>query len=186
MGRRSRVKREKRQEQAQEVFKGSGRRSEAGPKCAGRIAELEEELRCLADGDAVFCPTENCPEEIWQSHLEDILAFESVGSGTSLFEGLQKHGVSLPRPELLDEAQSFEKVTEVVNALGRLRVFLTGFEDRTAREVYSTLWNQTLWEGCYVEKRLPGAVTIIDISHKMSREELLHRLENVNKSSTVQ
>ncbi|MBZ5495756.1 MAG: hypothetical protein LAP85_05090 [Acidobacteriia bacterium] len=79
--------------------------------------------------------------------MEDILAFESVGSGTSLFEGLQERGLDLPLPEKLDEQQSAEKATEVLHALACLRVYLIGFENMTAREFYSTLWNQNTQEG---------------------------------------
>jgi hypothetical protein len=152
---------------------------------AGRAKELEEELNRLADGDAVFWSSENCPGELWESNLEDVLAFESVGTGTSVFEGLQQHGVILPAPERLDEQECAEKATEVLHALARQRIFLFGFDDMTAREFYSTLWNQTLWEGCYVEKRNPGAITLIDVSHKMLRSEMLQFLEELKRAGSV-
>lgn len=153
---------------------------------ADGASKLEEELKSLADGDAVFWTSGNCPAEIRRSNLEDILAFESVGSGTSLFEGLQEHGLELPPPEKLDERQSAEKVTEVLQALASLRIFLIGIEDMTPRQFYSTLWNQTLWEGCYIEKRNPGALTLIDVSHRLSRSDLLEFLEDLKRSGSVQ
>lgn len=125
------------------------------------------------------------PAEIWESNLEDVLAFESVGSGISLFEGLQEHGLDLPQPEKLDDRQSAEKVAEVLYALVALGIFLVGFDDLSPREFYSTLWNDTLWEGCYVEKRNPGALTIIDVSHMMSRSEILQTLEDMQKTASV-
>jgi hypothetical protein len=185
MGRRSREHRERRERRVQDARQDSAKGPITDQKRAKRADELEENLNRLASGDAVFWTSGNCPAEIRESNLEDILAFESVGSGTSLFEGLQEHGVELPPPEKLDELQSSEKVTEVLRALACLRVFLIGFEDMTAREFYSTLWNQTLWEGCYVEKRNPGALTVIDVSRGLSRSDFLRFLEDLQKSGSV-
>jgi hypothetical protein len=168
----------------------TGKGPAAGPsvrqKSTRRIEELEQELNRLADGDAESWNSESFPAETRESDLEDILAFESVGTGTSLFEGLQEHGVTLPAPEKLDDQQCADKAREVLHALARLRVFLFGFDDLTAREFYSTLWSQTLWEGCYVEKRNPGAITLIDVSHKMPRSEMLRCLEELKRASCVQ
>jgi hypothetical protein len=152
---------------------------------AKRIEDLEDHLKGLTGGDAVFWAPPGMPAEIWESSLEDVLAFESVGSGTSLFEGLQEHGLDLPQPEKLDERQSVEKVAEVLHALAALGIFLVGFDHLDTREFYSTLWNETLWEGCYVEKRNPGAMTIIDVSHRMSRSEIMQTLEDMQKTASV-
>lgn len=183
MGRKSRLKREKR-----EARLGCG---PANPACgragektqAAHIAELEDRLRDLTDGE--FETGGDLPPEIQETHLEDILAFESVGSGTSLFQGLEAHGVQLPPPEKLDDRQSAEKANEVLHALAGIGVFLIGFEHMTPREFYSRIWHQTLWEGCYVEKRLPGAVTLIDVSHSMSRSDWRHFTEELRRTGTV-
>jgi hypothetical protein len=155
------------------------------PKQSQRIAKLKENLSALAGGDAVFGVSPDFPADVWESSLEDILEFESVGSGISLFEGLQLHGMDLPSPERLDEMQSARKVMEVLHALEDLRVFLIGFDEMTACELYSTLWNQTLWEGCYVRKRHPGAITLIDVSHKMQRSDMLRFLEGLSKTGSI-
>ena len=55
----------------------------------------------------------------------------------------------------------------------------------SAREFYSTLYHQTLWEGCYVKKRHPGAMTIIDVSHRLSRSDIVQRLEDMKESESV-
>ncbi len=150
----------------------------ADSKQSERIKKLEEELNNLAGGDAIFRPPPNCPADVWESHLEDILEFESVGSKISLFEGLQLRGLDLPPPEQMDERQSLKKVIEVLYALEDLQIFLIGFQEMTPRDFYSTLYNRTLWEGCYTKKRNPNAITLIDVSHKMPRSELLHYFEN--------
>jgi len=150
-----------------------------------RIRELQEELKRLADGDAVFSYSKLCPPEDLVTDLEDILAFESVGTGTSLFDGLQEHGLDLPHPEKLDEEQSALKAGEVFEALARMRIFLIGFDHMSARELYSTLWHQTLWEACYVEKRNQGAFTIVDVSHSLPRSEVLKYLESMRMPDFV-
>ncbi len=185
MGRRSREHRERRERPAEDGWKNSGSNGTTDATHATRADELEEDLRNLVDGDAVFWSSRGCPNQLRESYLEDILAFESVGSGTSLFVGLQENGIDLPAPEKLDEQQSAAKAMEVLRALAGLRVFLIGFDDMTPREFYSTLWKQTLWEGCYVEKRTPGAVTIIDVSHRLSQSEILGFLQDVQKASSV-
>jgi hypothetical protein len=159
--------------------------TQADRRSAGRAEELEKEIERLAERDAVFWSFEHCPADVRESDLEDILAFESVGTGTSLFEGLQEHGINLPAPEKLDEEQCAEKAVEVVQALACLRIFLIGFHDMTPREFYTTLWNQTLWEGCYLEKRNRGAITMIDVSHRMPRSEMLEFLEELQRVDSV-
>ena len=151
-----------------------------------RAGQLEEELKRLMDGDAVIWASGDCPPEVRQTNMEDILAFESVGSGTSLFDGLQAHGIDLPHPDKLDEEQSLKKVAQVMLALEELRIFLVGFQNMSPREFYSTLWNETLWEGCYVKKRNPGALTVIDISHSIPKSEILKMLDEAVKAGSIQ
>jgi hypothetical protein len=162
-----------------------GEAARSGQSRGDRTGELEAELCDLAEGEAVFWKAADCSEESNESNLEDILAFESVGSGLSLFEGLEHNGLKLPAPNELDERESGRKVIEVLRALMRLRIFLVGFEHMSAREFYSTLYHQTLWEGCYVNKRHPGAMTIIDVSHRLSRSDIVQRLEDMKESESV-
>lgn len=185
MGRKSREHRERREKRAADARRGSSPDANAAPKNVSRADELEEELKNLAEGDAVSWTSKECPDQLRESHLEDILAFESVGSGPSLFIGLQENGMDLPPPEKLNERQCAEKAMEIMHALAELRVFLMGFERMSPCEFYATLWNQTLWEGCYVRKRTPGAMTIIDVSHSIPRSEILEFLEGLQKAATV-
>lgn len=164
---------------------GSGIINKLDPEQAGRIKKLQEDLNSLCDGEAVFRASPACPADVQEADLEDILAFESVGKGISLFEGLQMHGLDLPSPEKLDELQSQRKVMEILNALVNLRIFLIGFDGMSGREFYRTLWDQTLWEGCYVRKRHPGAITLIDVSHKMMRSEIEQYLDSLMKEAAV-
>jgi hypothetical protein len=182
MGRQSRKHREKRESKTQNAYNC--------PNCADleqacRIMKLQDEINNLSDGKAMFRVAPDCPADAYESDMEDIRAFEAVGSGISLFIGLQMHGMNLPPPEQLDKIQSAQKVKEVLEALEDLRIFLVGFEGMTACELYSTLYSQTLWEGCYIKKHNPGAVTVIDVSHKMQRSEIMQFLDNLSKRCSI-
>lgn len=72
-----------------------------------------------------------------------------------------------------------------MQTLARIGVFLVGWEGMTARQLYSTLWGETLWEGCYVEKRNPGALTLIDIPHKLSPTDIRQYLEELQTTGTI-
>jgi hypothetical protein len=172
MGRKSREHRERREKRL-------------GDTVADKAAMLEEEIRRLKEEDVMFWNARDCPADLKQIHLEDILAFESVGTGTSLFNGLIEHGMDLPSPETLDEEQSAKKVGEVLSALLELQIILAGFDHMSACECYRTLWNETLWEGCYVKKRLPGAFTIMDVSHSIPRSEIVKIMEEAARASSV-
>ncbi|MBN2336993.1 MAG: hypothetical protein JXP48_00520 [Acidobacteria bacterium] len=156
---------------------------EAAPE---RIRALEEALRQLSGGSAECWTAPDCPEDLRQAHLEDMLAFENVGVGLSLFEGLEMHGLRLPRPETLNEKQSRKKVFEIMQALLGLQVMLAGFEHLSGRKLYRTLYEDTLWDGCYVKKKRPELVTIIDMSRPPRRSEQRLRMIAMAKAKTVQ
>jgi hypothetical protein len=150
-----------------------------------RIEKLRNKLRTLSKEEPIFKASPGVRDDLMETDLEDIIAFESVGSGMSLFEGLQQHGMELPHPDKLNEFLSGRKAMEIFRALEKLRIFLIGFGDMTARELYSMLWHETLWEGCYVKKRLPGAITLIDVSHKLKRSDMQRYLEDLMKGGRV-
>jgi|GEM_PF-837933 len=187
MGRKSREKQERRQRQAagQNGGQSAASRRAADSDRGERVRELEGQLSRLADGDYESWGSPTCPDDLREAHLQDVLAFESVESGTSLFEGLQEHGLELPRPEQLDEEESADKVLEIVNALAGLGVFLIGFEHLTACELYSTLFNETLWEGCYIKRKHPGSITMIDVSHGIPRSGIRRWLKSMCAASAV-
>ncbi len=150
-----------------------------------RIKKLKEELNNMFSGDVVFRSSPALTADVEAEVLEDILAFESVGKGISLFEGLQQNGLDLPHPDEMGEFQSQLKAMEVLKALAEIGIFCIGFNGMSGRKLYRTLWNQTLWEGCYVRKRHPGAITLIDVSRRMPRAEIQEFLDGLMKQSTI-
>jgi hypothetical protein len=173
MGRKSREKWQRRQRRHVDGEQPPWVRARAERAAREEVCRLETELNHLADGEAVFGPSSsNLSAEEEQTFLEDVLAFESVDDGVSLFRGLVQRGMKLPPPEKLNERKCARKVLQIGNALLKLGIFLVGFEGLSPREFYSKLYHEILWEGCYVEKRLEGAVTIVDVSHSMTRAEM--------------
>jgi hypothetical protein len=186
MGRKSREKRERRQRRHVDGEQPRWVRARAERVACEEIGMLETELNRLADGEAVFGPSspQLSPEDE-QTFLEDVLAFESLDKGVSLFLGLQRRGLKLPRPEELNEKKSAKKVTQILKALLKLGIILVGFDDLSPREFYAKLYHETLWEGCYVEKRQPGALTIMDVSHSMTRSEMEALMMSLQQPVTV-
>jgi hypothetical protein len=186
MGRKSREKRERREGQAGSQ-QAAGAEAMTDQQRLDRIGEIERELNWLADGDyASGGNTEDVPLEDRQNYLEDVLAFESVGSGPSLFEGLEANGLKLPPPERLSDRECFGKTKKIMKALLEIGVILMGFEHMSPRELYSTLFHQTLWEGCYAKRRFPGLITFMDVSHRMQRSEMVDIMKNIQRAQRVQ
>ncbi len=142
------------------------------PEQADRIKKLQDKLNDLSGGQAIFKTAPDWPLEEVELYMQDIVNFESVGEGTSLFDGLQQHGVKLPPPETLNEFLSGRKVMEIFRALEKLRVFPVGFEKMSARTLYRTLYHKTLWEGCYAKKLHPASMTLMDVSHQLDLSRL--------------
>ncbi len=155
-------------------------RQPGGLNAAGKalqLVALKEELRRLEQqAQAVEGPD---PElELRMAHLQDIIAFESVEVGPTLFEGLRERGLALDPPELLTDAQCAERSIEITNALAEVGVFLFGHDLMGPREFYSTLWHETLHEGCYLKQRRSSAsVVVIDVSRRVPREVMASFLE---------
>jgi hypothetical protein len=186
MGRKSREKRERRERRNRTNGRNLCSRNRLAARGTDRIERLESALRDLSDGEFVSSHGPGTSVEEREAYLQNVLAFESVNEGISLFQGLQKHGLELPRPETLTDRECAEKSMEIAQALMvRQRVFLIGFQHMSPRELYTTLWNETLWEGCYLEGRDPAFVTAIDVSHQMSRSEVMACMRELQRAATV-
>ena len=146
-----------------------------------RAGEMEEESRKLEDGDAVFWASEDCPADLREFNLEDILAFESVGSGDSPFEEVRQHGMRLPNPEDLDWQQGAAKADGITLALADLQILLVGLEGMSARQFYWTLWRISLWERHTIKtpnRNAMDAASLLRRNQKAPRRITRHRRKN--------
>jgi hypothetical protein len=77
--------------------------------------------------------------ELW----EHLIAYETAAMTTN-FQQLLDAGVALPQAHELDDQQLAQKVWEVIEALARVRVFLSETDHLNDRELYELLWRDVL------------------------------------------
>ena len=77
--------------------------------------------------------------EFW----EQVIAFEEAPEIT-LFNELEKSGVTLPAPHELTDELLHQKLWEVINKLRDIRVFLESTDHLSDRELYDLMWRDLL------------------------------------------
>jgi hypothetical protein len=110
-----------------------------------RINELKERARESCGGAMHEWTSEDCPPGIEEQFGKHVLAFEEAPLITH-FAQLRAAGVELPDPDSLDEQATHAKLWEVIEALARLRIFLSSTNQLSDRELYSWLWHEALRE----------------------------------------
>lgn len=89
--------------------------------------------------------SEECPPETAAQFWLSVAAYEQA-PWTTHFQELVDAGVELPAPESMDDLQLAAKLSEVVDGLARMRVFLSQTDHLSDRELYTLLWKDTLRE----------------------------------------
>jgi LmbE family N-acetylglucosaminyl deacetylase len=110
-----------------------------------RINELREAAREAGGGEMTGWESPDCPPHIAEQFWENVLAYESADK-TCHFIQLEQRGVTLPRPEELDDAALTSKLWEVIRALANMNVFLSQTDHWSDRELYEHMWHETLRE----------------------------------------
>ena len=110
-------------------------------QAADRVREGEE---AGADGDLTWI-LEECPPETAAQFWLSVAAYEQA-PWTTHFQELVDAGVKLPAPESMDDLQLVAKLSEVVDGLARMKVFLSQTDHLSDRELYTLLWKDTLRE----------------------------------------
>lgn len=108
---------------------------------AKRLEELRAQVEALGGITGVM---PGCPPEIEEHFLEHVLACERDEEGPPLIEHLRQEGVHVPRPDGLDDANLSAKLHQVIETLGRLRVYLRSTDHLTDRELYHYLCEEML------------------------------------------
>lgn len=116
-----------------------GDKDDDGAQAANHVWEDEE-----AGGELVWM-SEDCPPEVAAQFRLSVAAYEHA-PWTTHFQELLDAGVELPAPESMDDRQLAAKLWEVIDALARMRVFLSQTDHLSDRELYALLWGDTLRE----------------------------------------
>lgn len=116
-----------------------GDKDDDGAQAANHVLEGEE-----AGGELVWM-SEDCPPEVAAQFWLSVAAYEQA-PWTTHFQELIDAGVELPAPESMDDRQLTAKLSEVIDALARMRVFLSQTDHLSDRELYALLWGDTLRE----------------------------------------
>lgn len=107
--------------------------------------ELVEALWRKIEEQSVSFEDNSLEPKLRKQFWDDIAAYEEAEWTTS-FDLLSQSGVTLPPPEMLNDAQLTAKLWEVVRALAMLRTFLLNTDHLSDRALYETLWHDVLRE----------------------------------------
>jgi hypothetical protein len=110
-----------------------------------RINELERQVDELAGGESFGWKSDDLSPELEEEFLRGVIAYETA-PWTTHFQQLEEAGVELPSPESMDDEKLTAKLWEVIEALARMRVFLSNTNHLSDRELYTELWNNVLRE----------------------------------------
>lgn len=99
-------------------------------------ASVDEEFTWMSD---------DCPPEVAAQFWQSVAAYEQAPL-TTHFQQLEESRVKLPSPEAMDDRRLTAKLWEVIEALARLRIFLSQTDHLSDRELYTLLWRELLRE----------------------------------------
>jgi hypothetical protein len=115
--------------------------------------------------------SEDCPDEIHEKFLENVLAFETAPQ-TPLFDALVKNGIQLPAPQEVDDARLAATLWDVIRGMALFGAYLHSTDHLSDRELYHRLWAEILREPTVLMPEDPNFTQHIDIIGGCSKEDI--------------
>ena len=109
------------------------------------IERLKAQAAEAADGRMIAHESDGIDPSVREQFWRQVVEFETAGT-TDLLTELKAAGVNVPDPDSLDEAALPSALWIVIEALGRLRVYLDQTNHLSDRELYTHLWGVVLPE----------------------------------------
>lgn len=128
-----------------------------------RIRNLKKQLEEIAGDEFISWEADDCPPEIQEMFLEEIVAFETAPL-TEYRKELTEAGMTLPPPDELDDVALSEKLWEVIDGLDRLNTWLSGTDHLSDRMLYEHLWRVALREPVQALSEWTNGGWILDLS----------------------
>lgn len=110
-----------------------------------RLEQLKEELRRLSVGRMHSGGIDDLPRDVAEQFLEHVIAFETAPTTTD-FDRLCAANVPLLPPDEVPDRAIGVALWRVIVALARHRVFLSGTNHLSDRDLYAALWHSVLRE----------------------------------------
>jgi hypothetical protein len=144
-----------------------------------RLRHVEEMkgrvLRLVKDPDCFYMDS-SMDIELQEKFLEQILFMEECDE-QPLFEYLEKKGVRLPAPVMLDDTQLCQKLWEVIRAMASTGHYLSSTDHLSDRQLYERLWSDILRQPTCISPDPSTTCCHIDILGGCSEDDQKTRLK---------
>jgi hypothetical protein len=140
------------------------------------IEEMKEEVLRLVKDPECFYLDDSLSLEMQEKILEQILFMEG-SEERPMSEYLEQEGISLPRPQDLDDTQLQSKLWEVINAMALAGHFLSSTDPLSDRDLYELLWSDILRQPTSISPDPSTTTCHIDILGGCSEEDQRIRLK---------
>jgi hypothetical protein len=136
-----------------------------------RINRLREEIKRLGGESVIVEESENCPPEIIEQFLENVLEIERAPMTTHL-ELLRRQGLELPPADTLSEGALREKLWELFRVLEKINTYVHRTNHLSDRELYKKLREESLPESAFAFAGCPDSYCGLDLLGGGSDEDI--------------
>ncbi len=147
------------------------RRKSGDAQQRDRIAALRRKIVEAAGERALWGVSSDCPADVEEQFLQQVLAIEQVGA-TPLFDQLVQAGVALPPSSELSDPQLDSTLRRVFEVLAGFGVYVTSTDHLSDRDLYDLLWHDTLRQPETTVPENPNITCMIDLTSTGSEEHI--------------